>query len=503
MPRAIETQVEAIARAWLMAGASALILCQDGHIVWRYPAEARPERAALEATIDAYPLAGCVLQVAGLSGTVAQARLDTDSRLLTEFLVREEELDRMTAELIDRQDQLLALYDLTRATRNHLSVEETLLALAVESVDLMDARAASVLLTLPGTEPIAVHQPDAYLPWEALLACDGQVRETQREMLVDSSATEGATPGSPRHLLLAPLIVRDAIAGSLIVVDRSSGAFTAADLKLARAMADQTSAQLERVLVYREGLAQARINTELELAVRIHSRLTPKRPPPVPGLDIWGSSRIALQMGGDYHDYYYTAGEPFTFVVADVSGKGVSAALLMSVTHTVFRNALRWMKGRSPEAIMQRLAVDLYESLSEVDMFVTFFCGQFDPRSREVQYANAGHSPIIYRPLEGTAQILQADGPPLGVLPESLCRNQTLRLGPGDVLIVGTDGFSEAHNDAAELFGYDRLCALANALHDRSAADIGTAFCAAVAEFSKGRPQDDDQTIVILRGLKR
>jgi sigma-B regulation protein RsbU (phosphoserine phosphatase) len=133
-------------------------------------------------------------------------------------------------------------------------------------------------------------------------------------------------------------------------------------------------------------------------------------------------------------------------------------------------------------------------------MFATAFIGQYHSQSQKLLYANAGHSPVIYRPAEGPARLLEADSTPIGVLRVSLCKNHQVALGPGDILIVGTDGFSEARNPNDEMFGYDRLLELVDQSAERSARAIADALFAAIDRFGVGRPQDDDQTLVVIKG---
>jgi len=175
--------------------------------------------------------------------------------------------------------------------------------------------------------------------------------------------------------------------------------------------------------------------------------------------------------------------------------------LVMSMTHT----ALRGMGSRSPQptcaAIAAQVNEQLYDDLTEVGAFVTMFVGQYDNATRLLNFANAGHSPVIYCPQGGSARLLEADGTAVGVLPISLCADQSLRLRPGDLLIAATDGFSEAQNAAGEMFGYERLLQLSEAQARFPAQKILDALFAAVEAFSVGHPQDDDQTIVVLKGV--
>jgi sigma-B regulation protein RsbU (phosphoserine phosphatase) len=225
----------------------------------------------------------------------------------------------------------------------------------------------------------------------------------------------------------------------------------------------------------------------------------------IPGLDVYARTLPALEVGGDFYDLVNPPGGPYTFAVGDVSGKGISAALIMAMTRTVLRGvgrspgpSLAWP---TPAQIMGRATEELYDDLTEVSMFATVFLGQYDARLRQLRYTNLGHSPVIYRPAGGVACFLEADGPPLGALPMNLSEDQTMPFGPDDLLIVATDGFNEARNTAGEMFGYERMRALVEGLADRHADEIARNLYAAVGVFSAGHSQDDDQTVIILKGI--
>jgi sigma-B regulation protein RsbU (phosphoserine phosphatase) len=219
------------------------------------------------------------------------------------------------------------------------------------------------------------------------------------------------------------------------------------------------------------------------------------------GLDLSARSRPALEVGGDFFDLIQQPGQPFVFAVGDVSGKGMSAALLMAMSRTVIRSRANSLASRSPDEIMAHVNEDLYDDFTEVSMFATAFIAQYHQAQQQLVHVNAGHSPVIYCRAGGQPELLEADGTAIGVLPISFAENHVLPFGPGDLLIAATDGFSEARNQADELFGYDRLLQLAAELREQSAQHISEALFQAVDRFGAGHPQDDDQTLVVVKGV--
>lgn len=494
-------QLAAIADAWLAAGASSFGVWSAGQPLAEWKSEPSDDQHALVSRLQTKGTLLGDLRVAGLSGATWQARLNADAVLVAQLAVVEDELEAMTSELIDTQDQLLALYDLTQSTRSHLEIDQMLHSLAYEAARLVKAERAALMLAGEANQPVLAQYPPSLEPAAELIAFFHQLLDGGRAFVLNAPQRAVALPADMHNLLFVPITVRGAQSAGLALINKSYGDFTSPDLKLARAISDQAGAQIENVLLYQETLAQARLKTELDLAAGIQLRLLPQHTPQVAGLDVCAGSRPALQVGGDFYDFIQRPNRPFVFTVGDVSGKGMSAALLMAMSRTVIANAAKFMPAPTPDVIMSRVNEDLYDDFTEVSMFATAFIGQYSRAHHELVYANAGHSPVIFCPAEGSARLLEADGTAIGVLPVSLCEKQTLPFQPGDVLIVASDGFSEARNARAELFGYDRLLRLAEDLRPQSAQQIRDGFFQAVAHFGAGQPQDDDQTLIVVKGV--
>jgi sigma-B regulation protein RsbU (phosphoserine phosphatase) len=210
----------------------------------------------------------------------------------------------------------------------------------------------------------------------------------------------------------------------------------------------------------------------------------------------------ASQVGGDFYDFYDAPGQPFRFSLGDVTGKGISAAMLMAMTRTTFRNRIRNIGNAYPADIMGAANDDMYDDFTELTMFATVFFGQYHHQERAIYYANAGHSPVVYCPFGGPSYLVEADGTALGVLPTSLCENHMMPFQPGDVLVAATDGFVEARNPQGDMFGYDRFLGLIETYAHEDPETLGGILYQAVATFSAGQPQDDDQTLVVVKGVE-
>jgi phosphoserine phosphatase RsbU/P len=473
-----------IAQAWLASGATTFSVSCAGKRIAHWGADTD----AMDVRV---PLLDGELGIAGVGEPTAPSRLAADATLLAHIAKTETDLETMTGELVETQDQLLALYDLDHSIRKHLSATETLNAVCREATRLVPV-AASIGWLVTGTgEAIITQYPVESTSAERVHELIRQVAAREDSVLQNNHAD---------NYFLIPLQVHGATSAGLAFVNKLSGEFTSPDLKLARAIADQAGAQIENVLLYQETLAQAKLQNEMDLAVRIQLSLLPRAHPDIVGLDVFGTSRPASLVGGDFFGYITRLDQPFTFVVGDVAGKGMSAALLMSMSYTVIRNAMRFMPSPTPASVLGRVSDDLYDELSDVGAFVTVFIAQYDPITRTLTYANAGHSPVIYCPAHGTPELLIADGTAMGVLPGKWWDDHTITFNPGDLLIVATDGFSEAQNALEDMFGYERLLNLVGDRRAQSAQQIGLALLQATDQFAAGQAQADDQTLIVIKG---
>lgn len=267
-------------------------------------------------------------------------------------------------------------------------------------------------------------------------------------------------------------------------------------------VAGYTGAVVHQQLAFTTSLLSylAQLEFELELAKQVQRGFLPTPPAAMVGLQIWAESRPARQVGGDYYDLIQPTPNQLIFAVGDIVNKGISAALLMAVLHKVIRTGIKLAAPPTPAAILAYTSADMYEEFDRAAMFATAFLGHFDGAKRTVTYCNAGHAPVIYRPARGAARLLPADYAPLGVMQQRVYTEQTLCLGPGDLLIVATDGLVEASDWAGQRFGYDKLLAVVDRLADRSAQELAVTLLAAVAQFSGNGIQEDDQTVLILKG---
>jgi sigma-B regulation protein RsbU (phosphoserine phosphatase) len=242
-----------------------------------------------------------------------------------------------------------------------------------------------------------------------------------------------------------------------------------------------------------------RITGELTIARDIQMNILPTGYPPLPPRDRYDLRALiepAKEVGGDFYDFFPIDGDRLCFVIADVSGKGIPAALFMAVSMTLLKATAR--RGLPPDEIFARVNDELSHD-NRVNMFVTVFCGILNTATGEVVYANAGHNHPLLMGKSGEAHFLKTvNGLALGVMEDAPYRRESLRLKPGESLFLYTDGVTEAMNPSDELFSDDRLRREVEALVEVAPDTVATGIMARVKEFASGAPQSDDITIMVV-----
>ncbi len=256
-------------------------------------------------------------------------------------------------------------------------------------------------------------------------------------------------------------------------------------------------AELKRALMRERRAAQARLERDVEIAHEVQTRLFPRRDPEIPGLECHGVCLPALGVSGDYYDFLPLEAGRTGIAVGDVAGKGLPAALLMASLQGSLRS-LAPLSQEGPAILAAELNAQLH-ALTERNRFTTFFWAVFDEKPRALTWVNAGHNAPMLLRTSGVVERLSPSGPPLGALPAAAYREATTALSTGDVLVIYTDGVTEAVDTAEQEFGEARLEALLRAGSREDAAALGDRILAAVRAFEAGAPQNDDITLVVVR----
>lgn len=277
--------------------------------------------------------------------------------------------------------------------------------------------------------------------------------------------------------------------------------YSTADLELGAGMAAQAVVAFDNCWHFREMLDKKQYEKELAVAASIQQGLFPATLPALAGFDVAAMNRPAQQVGGDYYDVLtLTDGgsDACLFCVADVSGKGLAASLLMSTIQATLRALL----GREPSlAELASRANELLFATTPGSKYATAALVLAYPRTGECRYVSGGHTESLLLRANGTQEWLGATGVPLGLFPGMHWEEVSLVLNPGDVLVLYSDGVSEAQTESYDEFGAERLAAIVERERQRPATVITEAIVAAIDEFVEGAPQFDDITLMVIKRI--
>ena len=242
------------------------------------------------------------------------------------------------------------------------------------------------------------------------------------------------------------------------------------------------------------------LESELELAQNVQKMLLPQEIPDIPGLEIAAFSRPAQIVGGDYFDFIDFSDGFHGLAIADVAGHGVSASLHMASIQALLRTLVPI--NNSPAAVMDQVHKLFIHNIS-VENFVTFFIGAYDPSTQTLKYCNAGHQPpLVLRKTEineESALMLRPTGAAIGLVEEAKYREETIKLQKDDLLVLYTDGVTEAANAQNQEFGRDRLGSLCRQKNQMPVKDVLQEIRSDLEVFREGKPLADDTTIVVCR----
>ncbi len=406
----------------------------------------------------------------------------------------EKRLKRQRFEVNYRGVELEALYDVGLAIARTFDLPQLSEEILLRAVSLLDARRGALYLavgtsysldrTFGGDARQRVAQDDSQL--KGLI---GQRRPVPQDVI----------PGAG-HLLAVPIEADGKSLGLLVVADKESrhgvGPFGRSDRRSLAMLANQAAIALQNANLHQQALEKERLEREAQLAAEIQRRLLPARLPALDGLELIGWNRPARQVGGDYYDLLPLAGGQLAAVVADVTGKGMPAALMVSTLYSALRLLLD--RERLGPDLLARLNRHIFES-SAPNKFITLLIAEVDPVSGEVGYVNAGHNPGLLVRATGAIEELPTSGLPLGLFAEGGFEGRSVVMESGDLLCFYSDGITECLSAAEEEFGDRRLRALLSDFAGSPLPEIVTAVDRAVTEFATGLAQGDDQTLVLLR----
>ena len=430
------------------------------------------------------------------------------------------------AHLARKLDNLRRCFALSRLVAESLDLSEVLERIMTTSRQALGAEAASLLLVDETPGPgfgeliFTVAQGPAcgrlqsgfrLAPGEGVA---GWVASRGEAVLLPDAyadsrfnrAVDTVTGYRTRSMLCVPLIYRERIVGVVQCINKvGGGEFTPDDLETCSLLGAQAAVAIVNARLHGEALAKQRMDFDMEVAASVQQGFWPKDAPALSGFDVAGVSLPCDATGGDYYDYLMRPGcgqeGLFLVAVGDVTGHGIQAALLMASVRAFLRSRL--LSPGSPGEIVSDVNRLLTEDMGTSGRFITLFLLELCPAAGELRYVRAGHDPaLLYNPASGEFQELGGRGIPLGIEADWRYEENVVQgLPPGAVLALGTDGIWEARGQEGEMYGKTRL---RQALRRAAAGDAGSIARAVLADlsaFTRGEPNHDDVTLVVIKAL--
>jgi sigma-B regulation protein RsbU (phosphoserine phosphatase) len=328
----------------------------------------------------------------------------------------------------------------------------------------------------------------------------GWVAKTGRSVIVPDVLRDdryvNARPQT-RSEMVAPLRAGTEVIGAFNLESDEPDAYQPEDMELLMTFASQAAVAIERTRLHSEVLETRRLEEELSIGQRIQRTFLPERDPKVPNFDIAGANYSSGIVGGDYYDYVRITEGHLGIVVADVSGKGIPAALIMAAFRASLIAEVR--NNYAIRTVFVKVNKLLWESI-EIDRFVTAIYGVLDIQGRKYTYVNAGHNTgLLYRAASDSFDTLDSTGPLLGTFETATFKERQVEIRPGDVLTLYTDGITEAMDAKQELFGEERLRDVIRSRKGGTAAEIVRKIRETVGTFSGGQ-LEDDLTLIVIKG---
>ena len=420
------------------------------------------------------------------------------------------ELDNENKRLRAAVEELSILNDIATTISSTLSLEQIIDLIVRKCIKHLEVEQGAVMLLDEKAQESAfktmvrkANSTHEILPFRLDTQLAGWMITHKKPLLInDLSSDDRISVGSGdkipfTSLLSVPLCLKGKMIGSLNLFNKRSGeGFTDTDKRLLTIIAAQSAHVIENARLSEEEKVLQLMQEEMRLAYKIQMDLLPNTAPEVEGYDIVGKSIPAKTVGGDYFDFIEIGNSCMCICLGDVSGKGIPAALLMSNLQATLRGQAP--QDRSPQTCIEKSNKLLFKS-TDIDKFATLFYGVLSTETHEFQYCNAGHNyPFLVRS-DGETVRLKVGGLVLGALEDFSFEESTVQFLPGDLLVIFSDGISEATNSNDEMFGEELLERLIIDNRDKTSAEIIEAILKAVGEYADVPSLKDDMTLVAVK----
>ncbi len=409
------------------------------------------------------------------------------------------------------EDRLATLYRISQTFNSSLDMEEVLNRVMDEVIKITHGERGFLMLCEPdgsmsfkaarGLDQQTIESPQFQVSrgvvervaneGKSLLTSDAQTEEWL-------SSRESVRALNLRAVLAVPVQLKEECKGVIYVDNRiQTGIFRPADIELLEGIASSAAIAIENARLYQVAVEKGRLERELQVARDVQSNLIPRRTPELPGWDFAALWHPARQVSGDFFDFIPLQQEKVGIVIADVTDKGMPAALFMAHARSIIRASVA---GPFPPAEAIASANHVICTDPTEGMFVSLFYAQLEPQNGGLTYVNGGHNPpLYYRSASNDLIELPRTGFPLGIANGSDYEQGFTQFQKGDFLLMYTDGATEAMNKKYDLFGKERLCQILIKNKSATALEIQSAISNAISNFIGSTEPSDDITLVVLK----
>jgi sigma-B regulation protein RsbU (phosphoserine phosphatase) len=421
-----------------------------------------------------------------------------------------EELEQQIERLKSSVEELILLNDLALAASSSLDVDQMLNTIVQKSIKAVKAEQGSIMLvTEKQDDPLKTlirHQDfsGSMQSYKIGTHVTGWVLKYRKPLMIENLAKDDRFNVTEqeakdiRSVLCLPILFQAKIVGILVMTNKKTGEpFSSNDLRLLSIIAAQSGQLIRNSQLQQETIDKKRMEQELILAQNIQRGLLPKTDPKIEGIEIASYFSPADAVGGDYYDYFEIDENQVGIVVADVSGHGPSAALIMTmikgVLHSIIRNFT------TPDQALSEFN-SIISGIVPADVFVTLLFIVLDLNQKVLQFANAGHMPIIhYNHQNNRVQILELQGCALNLLPDSSYTLKAVPLQAEDIFFIYTDGVNEAVNDLSEMFEISGLQDSINEVNSEPVNKIIGHIKGKLQAFTGKSSQTDDIVMIAIK----
>lgn len=410
-------------------------------------------------------------------------------------------------------EELAVLNDLAIAATTVLEVDQMLDVIVEKSVKAVKAEQGSILLVTGQEEsPLKtlIRQVDnskLKSTYHVGTHITGWVLKNRQALMVENLAmdTRLQTTDQERKdihsVLCVPIWFRAKIIGILMMTNKKTKEpFNSDDLRLLSIIAAQSGQLITNSQLQKDTIERKRLEQELALARKIQISLLPKKEPQIPGIEISSYFNSAEAVGGDYYDYFILGEDKIGIVIADVSGHGPSAAMLMTMVKGILHSITQ--KFRSADQALHDINFILAQLIPK-GIFITMMFLVFDFKGRVLQFSNAGHCPLLfYSSQSRSCQMTKLPGPALNLSGNSTYSVKEMTIKPNDLFLIYTDGVTEAFSNHVEMFGEARLIQAVEEVASKQASEIIEHVKDRLQEFTNRAPQSDDVAMIAVKVIR-